>query len=128
MIYLLDTQLILWAAADSDRLSDAARELLTDEANEFMFSSAAIWEITIKSTLGRSDFSVDARLLRRGLITNGAQELPITSDHALAVADLAPLHKDPFDRIQVAQAREEGMVLLTADAMVAAYGAPVELV
>jgi PIN domain nuclease of toxin-antitoxin system len=93
-----------------------------------MFSSAAIWEITIKSTLGRSDFSVDARLLRRGLITNGAQELPITSDHALAVSDLPPLHKDPFDRIQVAQAREEGVVLLTADEMVAAYGAPVELV
>ncbi|MCA0218000.1 MAG: type II toxin-antitoxin system VapC family toxin [Actinobacteria bacterium] len=128
MIYLLDTQLILWAAADSNRLSDAARTLLADDANEFLFSAAAIWEITIKSTLGRSDFSVDARLLRRGLITNGAHELPITSDHALAVSDLPPLHKDPFDRIQVAQAREEGIVLLTADQMVAAYGAPVELV
>lgn len=128
MIYLLDTQLILWAAADSDRLSDAARELLTDEANEFLFSAAAIWEITIKSTLGRSDFSVDARLLRRGLITNGAQELPVTSHHAIAVGGLPALHKDPFDRIQIAQAREEGIVLLTADEMVAAYGAPVELV
>jgi len=128
VIYLLDTQLILWAAADSNRLSDAARTLLADDANEFLFSAAAIWEITIKSTLGRSDFSVDARLLRRGLITNGAHELPITSDHALAVSDLPPLHKDPFDRIQVAQAREEGIVLLTADQMVAAYGAPVELV
>lgn len=128
MIYLLDTQLILWAAADSERLSGAARELLTNKANEFLFSSAAIWEVTIKSTLCRSDFAVDARLLRRGLITNGARELPITSEHALAISDLPLLHKDPFDRIQIAQAREEGAVLLTADEAVAAYGAPVELV
>jgi len=128
VIYLLDTQLILWAAADSDRLGDAARDLLTDSSHDFLFSSAAIWEVTVKSALGRSDFSVDARLLRRGLLTNGASELPITSDHALAVADLAPLHKDPFDRIMVAQARAEGVVLLTADELVAAYGAPVELV
>jgi len=128
VIYLLDTQLILWAVADSDRLSDTARAVLTDPSHEFLFSSAAIWEVTVKSALGRSDFSVDARLLRRGLLTNGASELPITSEHALAVADLAPLHKDPFDRIMVAQAHAEGVVLLTADEVVAAYGAPVELV
>ena len=128
MIYLLDTQLILWAAADSPRLSDTARALLDDETNAFYFSSAAIWEVTIKSTLGRSEFAVDARLLRRGLLANGATELAITSDHALAVSDLPPRHKDPFDRIHVAQARAEGMVLLTADPVVAKYGAPVELV
>jgi len=128
VIYLLDTQLILWAVADSDRLSDTARAVLTDTSHEFLFSSAAIWEVTVKSALGRSDFSVDTRLLRRGLLTNGASELPITSEHALAVADLAPLHKDPFDRIMVAQAHAEGVVLLTADEVVAAYGGPVELV
>lgn len=128
MIYLLDTQLILWAAADSPRLSEPARSLLDDDAQSFFFSSAAIWEVTIKSTLGRSDFAVDARLLRRGLLANGATELPITSDHALAVSDLPWRHKDPFDRIHIAQARAEGMVLLTADPVVAEYGAPVELV
>ncbi len=128
MIYLLDTQLIVWAAADSPRLSETARALLDDDANTFHFSSAAIWEVTIKSTLGRSDFAVDARLLRRGLLANGATELAITSDHALALSDLPSQHKDPFDRIHIAQARAEGMVLLTADPVVAEYGAPVELV
>ncbi len=128
MIFLLDTQLVLWAALDSARLSRPARELLDDPSNGFMFSSAVIWEVTIKSQLGRADFTVDPRLLRRGLLNNGATELPITSEHSLAVSDLPALHKDPFDRIQVAQARIEGLVLLTADDAVAAYGSPVQLV
>ncbi|CAN5162124.1 type II toxin-antitoxin system VapC family toxin [soil metagenome] len=128
MIYLLDTQIVLWAALDAERLGRTARLLLDDPTNGFMFSSAVIWEATIKSAQGRKDFSVDPRLLHRGLLTNGATELPVTSRHGLAVADLPPLHKDPFDRIQVAQARVEGLVLLTADAQVAAYGSPVELV
>lgn len=128
MIYLLDTQLVLWAAGASDRLSVAARQLLADPNSGFMFSSAVIWEVTIKSSLGRPDFSVDPRLLRRGLLENGATELPVNSEHGLAVADLPQIHKDPFDRIQVAQARVEGLVLLTADNVVASYGSPVELV
>lgn len=128
MIYILDTQIVLWAALDSRRLGPTIRGLLEDPTNGFMFSSAVIWETTIKSALGRTDFAVDPRLLRRGLLDNGAAELPITAEHGLAVADLPPLHKDPFDRIQVAQARVEGLVLLTADDQVAAYGSPVELV
>ncbi len=128
MIYLLDTQLVLWAAGGSNRLGLAARELLDDPTNGFMFSSAVIWEVTIKTALGRPDFEVDPRLLRRGLLQNGASELPITSEHGIAVADLPALHKDPFDRIQVAQARVEGLVLLTADDAVAAYGSPVQLI
>lgn len=128
MIYLLDTQLILWAAEGSRRLPKAARSLLNDSGHDFFFSAAAIWEVTVKAALGRADFTVDARLLRRGLLANGATELPISSDHALGLADLPPLHKDPFDRIQLAQARTEGIVLLTADEQVAAYGAPAELV
>lgn len=128
MIYLLDTQLILWAAEGSRRLPTAARSLLEDREHDFLFSAAVIWEVTVKSALGRADFAVDARLLRRGLLSNGATELPITSEHTLGVADLAPLHKDPFDRIQLAQARAEGVVLLTADDQVAAYGPPAELV
>jgi PIN domain nuclease of toxin-antitoxin system len=87
-----------------------------------------IWEVAIKSSLGRQDFVADPRLLRRGLLENGATELTITSDHGLALVGLPPIHKDPFDRIQVAQARVEGLVLLTADPVVAQYGSPVELV
>ena len=128
MIFLLDTQLVLWAALDSARLSRPARDLLDDPSNGFMFSAAVIWEVTIKSQLGRDDFTIDPRLLRRGLLNNGATELAIMSDHTLAVGDLPALHKDPFDRIQIAQARVEGLVLLTADDAVAAYGSPVQLV
>lgn len=128
MIYLLDTQLIIWAAGDTRRLGTTVRGLLADPSNGFMFSSAVIWEVAIKFALKRKDFVADPRLLRRGLRDNGAVELPITTDHGLAVADLPPLHKDPFDRIQVAQARVEGLVLLTADGQVAAYGSPVQLV
>ena len=128
MIYLLDTQLVLWAAAGSPRLSDPARRLLDDPTSGFMFSAAVIWEVAIKSSLGRQDFVADPRLLRRGLLENGATDLTITSDHGLALVGLPPIHKDPFDRIQVAQARVEGLVLLTADPVVAHYGSPVELV
>lgn len=128
MIYLLDTQLVVWAAEGRGRLSRTARALLEDPTNGFMFSSVVIWEVTIKAALGRKGFKVDPRLLRRGLLDNGAAELALTSAHGLAVSDLPPLHKDPFDRIQVAQARVEGLVLLTADDQVAAYGSPVELV
>lgn len=128
MIYLLDTQLILWAAAKPEQLSVGARDVLSDESNEFRFSAAAIWEVTIKSALGRTDFVADARLLRRGLLDNGARELPITGEHALALTDLPALHQDPFDRIQIAQARTEGIVFLTADTALAGYGPPVELV
>jgi PIN domain nuclease of toxin-antitoxin system len=128
VIYLLDTHLILWAAGQPEKLNSTARKIIDDESNGLMFSAAVVWEVAIKSSLGREDFSVDARLLRRGLLENGYSELPVGSDHAAAVTDLPNLHKDPFDRIQVAQARVEGLVLLTSDPIVASYGAPVELV
>ena len=128
MIYLLDTRLILWAAGQPERLSKTARAIIEDESSGLMFSAAVLWEVTIKASLGRDDFVVDPRLLRRGLLENGYIELPIASDHAVAVIDLPAHHTDPFDRIQVAQARVEGLVFLTADPVVARYGAPVELV
>jgi PIN domain nuclease of toxin-antitoxin system len=93
-----------------------------------MFSAAAIWEVAIKASKGRQDFRVDSRLLRRALIENGYSELPISSEHAVAMADLPGRHGDPFDRIQVAQARVEGLVLLTGDSVLADYGPPVQLV
>ena len=81
-----------------------------------------------KSGLGRDDFQVDARLLRRGLLDNGYLELPITSEHAVAIDGLPPIHKDPFDRLLVAQSMVEGITLLTSDPLVAQYPAPVQRV
>lgn len=128
MIYLLDTHLLLWAAGTPERLSPRARALIDDPSSGLMFSAATVWEVAIKTRLGRPDFRVDPRLFRRGLLENGYSELAIDSEHSLATMDLPDLHKDPFDRILLAQARCEGLVLLTTDAMVADYGSPVELV
>jgi PIN domain nuclease of toxin-antitoxin system len=125
---LLDTHLLLWAAAMPDRLPAEARTLIGDPRNEPVFSSASLWEIAIKRGLGRSDFQVDARLLRRGLLDNGYLELAITGEHAVAIDGLPPLHKDPFDRLLVAQSMVEGITLLTADPLVAQYPAPVRKV
>ena len=122
MNLLLDTHLLLWAASEPQRLSSKARTLLLDPANQLVFSAASLWEISIKNGLERSDFNVDPRRLWRMLLVNGYRELPITSEHTVAVNDLPPLHKDPFYRILVVQARVEGLTLLTADKMVAKYG------
>ena len=128
MKLLLDTHILLWAAGQPERLPRAARTLLEDPRNEPIFSSASLWEIAIKSGLGRDDFQVDARLLRRGLLDNGYGELPITSEHAVAIDGLPTIHKDPFDRLLVAQAMVEGIILLTNDPLVAQYPAPVRKV
>jgi len=124
---LLDTHLLLWAAAGSDRMPARARELMSDPANVLIFSAASLWEIAIKRSLNRPDFQIDARLLRRGLLDNGYSELPIYSAHVLAIDTLAPIHKDPFDRLLIAQAITEGITLLTNDATVAQYQGPVWL-
>lgn len=128
MKLLLDTHLLLWAAGEPDRVPKPARLLLSDPGNELLFSVASLWEIVIKNGLGRPDFRVNARLLRRGLLDNGYSELPILSEHAVAVDSLPPLHKDPFDRILVAQATVEGIILLTVDSIVADYTGPVQRV
>ncbi|WP_341018809.1 type II toxin-antitoxin system VapC family toxin [Brevundimonas diminuta] len=128
MNLLLDTHLLLWAAGDPDRVSPTVRDLIDDASNRLIFSAASLWEVTIKRGLGRDDFQADPRLLRRGLIDNGYEELPITSEHAVSVESLPPLHKDPFDRILVAQATVEGFTLLTSDALVAQYPGPVRKV
>ncbi len=128
MNLLLDTHLILWAATDPRRLSEEARLLLLDSANELFYSAASLWEIAIKRGLGRPDFQVDPRRLWRMLPLNGYRELPVTGEHGIAVETLPLLHKDPFDRLLLAQARTEDMVLLTKDLKLAEYGEPVRLV
>ena len=128
MMLLLDTHLLLWASGQPDKLSAEARGLLEDPHNEPVFSAASLWEIAIKRGLGRDDFRVEPRLLRRGLLDNGYRELAVSSEHAVAVESLPPLHKDPFDRMLLAQALTEGITLLTADAQVAQYPGPVRKV
>lgn len=128
MKLLLDTQLLLWAAGEPQRLSTATRRLLADARHELWFSAASLWEVTIKAQLGRQDFVVAPRVLRRGLVENGYRELAITSEHAVQLEGLPDLHRDPFDRLLVAQAQCEGITLLTADERVAAYPGPIRLV
>ena len=125
---MLDTHLLLWAAADSPKLSLAARDLLGQSEYDFMFSAASIWEVVIKRGLGRDDFQIDPNRLRRGLFANGYEELLISSEHTLAVTSLPPVHRDLFDRILVAQARVESITLLTSDITLASYGEPVKLI
>ncbi|MDN5869154.1 MAG: type II toxin-antitoxin system VapC family toxin [Nitrococcus sp.] len=127
MKLLLDTHLLLWAAGSIDHVPRGARVLMADPENELLFSAASLWEIAIKSGLNRTDFQVDARLLRRGLIDNGYRELPILSGHAVAIDVLPSIHKDPFDRLLIAQAMVEGITLLTNDVTVAQYPGPIRL-
>ena len=128
MRLLLDTHLLLWAAEEPTRLSDAARKLMSNGGNDLMFSAASFWEIAIKRGLGRNDFRMDPRLLRRGLLDNDYTELQVGSDHAIAIESLPLLHKDPFDRILIAQAMVEGITLLTADPLIAQYAGPIRRV
>jgi PIN domain nuclease of toxin-antitoxin system len=122
---LLDTHLLLWAAGTPEQLSPEARDLISAPENELFFSAASLWEIAIKRGLGRKDFYVDTRLLRRGLLDNGYSELPIGSEHAVEIENLPAIHKDPFDRMLVAQCMVEGITLLTADSLVAQYPGPI---
>ena len=125
MRLLLDTQILLWAAGLPERLSADLRDLIEDSGTEPVFSAASVWEIAIKHGMGREDFRVDPRLLRRGLLENGYEELAVTGAHAEVVDVLPPIHKDPFDRILIAQALAEGIVLLTVDPVVARYPGPI---
>jgi PIN domain nuclease of toxin-antitoxin system len=125
---LLDTHLLLWTVGPDELLSPQARQLIGDPENELSFSVASIWEIAIKYALGRESFRTDPQLLRRSLLGNGYHELAITGEHAAAVANLPLLHRDPFDRMLVAQSIVEGIMLLTADPVVARYPAPVRKV
>ena len=128
MKLLLDTHVLLWAAGAPDRLPPSARVLIEEPANDLYYGAVSIWEVAIKSGLGRDDFRVDPHLLRRALLEHGYTELAITGAHAAATSLLPPIHRDPFDRLLVAQAQIEAMILLTADAKVGRYPGPIRLI
>ena len=128
MRLLPDTHLLVWLSDGSSALSSAAVVLLSDPGNEIVFSVASLWEVAIKFALGRPEFDVDPRILRRGLLDNGFVELAVTAQHALETISLPPIHKDPFDRLLVAQATVEGLTLLTADATILRYPGPIRRV
>jgi PIN domain nuclease of toxin-antitoxin system len=129
---LLDTHLLIWSAEGDEGqpgvMPQVAANLIDDPANTLVFSVASIWETAIKYALGRDHFRTEPGLLRRALLDNGYEELPILASHAVAAGALPALHKDPFDRVLIAQASVEGILLLTADAQIAAYPGPIRKV
>ena len=118
MRLLLDTHILLWALNDDPKLSGKARKLI-ENAAEVYVSAATFWEMAIKVGVGK--LAVDLDEIREYCLESGFVELPITSEHAIAVKDLEHHHKDPFDRLIIATALSEPMKLLTADPQVAQY-------
>ncbi len=128
MRFLLDTQIALWIPIADRKIPTSLRTLLQSVQNQFLFSTASLWEIAIKRALGRKDFQADPREVRRQLLEHDYEELPVFGQHAVAVDILPRIHKDPFDRLLIAQAVVEGITLLTSDATVARYPGPIRKV
>lgn len=116
--YLLDTHILLWWLADPGQLTDAARTVITDPSHTVYVSAAVAWEMAIKKALGRLDYPGN---LEEVLAADHIEVLPIKLHHALAVADLPIHHQDPFDRIQIVQARLENLILITRDPHIPKY-------
>ena len=127
-MHLLDTHLVLWAAFEPERLSAKASKLLRSREAPLAFSLATLWEVAIKTSLGRPGFSVDPSKLHHALLAEGFIELPIQALHIARVASLPWVHRDPFDRLLVAQAIGERLTLLTADTTLKRYGRFVRVV
>ena len=128
MRLLLDTHVLLWALGDPARLDHTTRDLLEDAAHHVLFSAASIWEVAIKASLGRTDFTARPERVAREARATGFVELPVTAEVAARVADLPRHHRDPFDRLLVAQAMAEPALLYTADPTLARYSELVRLV
>ena len=128
MRLLLDTHLLLWAVSEPARLDEATRELIEDAANEVLFSAASIWEIATKARLGRADFAIRPEQVASAARLTGFMELPVSADAAARVVDLPMHHRDPFDRLLVAQAMSEPARLYTADPLLSPYSELVQLI
>ena len=121
MNFLLDTHILIWAAISHLKISPELASLLSDTNNHLYFSSASIWEISIKESLEKSDFKVSSKKLYDGLIENGYKEIKVSALHAMEVIKLPFIHRDPFDRILVATAIWENMSMLTNDSKLSPY-------
>lgn len=128
MKILLDTHVLIWALDSPQRLPERVRDDLADPANDVLFSSASLWEIAIKAGQGRSNFKARPALTWQGAIEAGFEELPVRSTDAIALMDLLQQHKDPFDRLLLAQAIVCPAWLYTADLQLRAYPGPVHYI
>ena len=125
MKLLLDTHVWLWWNTEPERLTAAARRQIGDTSNDMYLSAASVWEMAIKRRLGRFPLPEPvATYVTRRLASDAVRALPVSIGHAAAVEDLEMLHKDPFDRLLIVQARHEGLKLMTVDEQVLAYGHP----
>ncbi len=122
MKLLLDTHAALWWLIGDRRLSAEGQRQLADDANQVLLSAAVVWEVAIKRSLGKLEVPGD---IAEALVSTGAIPLPVTLAHAAAVEHLPPIHRDPFDRLLIAQARHESAALVTADPAIRAYGVPI---
>ena len=126
MRVLTDTQVLLWALLQPERLDAASRDVLESSEHQVFFSAVNIWEIAIKRALGRRDFTAEPGPIRCAALDTGFSELAISGVHAAVVRQLPDHHRDPFDRLLIAQAKSEPLLLMTNDPLIARY--PVELV
>jgi PIN domain nuclease of toxin-antitoxin system len=126
--FLVDTQLLVWNANKSRRLPARVERLFRDGRHEFFASVASIWEVAIKAPLGQKGFDAEPGPLRESLVESGFRELPVTGAHAVAIERLPLLHGDAFDRLIVAQALVEPMVLVTTDVRLGAYPGNIEVI
>jgi PIN domain nuclease of toxin-antitoxin system len=128
MKFLLDTHIMLWTVFEPHRLPPAIVDEIADASNILLFSVVSIWEVAIKQGRNHPDFALEADRLRSALLEEGYIELPVFGEHALCIRSLPPIHRDPFDRLLIAQASVEGATIMTADAIVAEYPVPVRRV
>ena len=128
MELLLDTNVLLFGMSDDPRLGAEARRMISSPANRCHFSAASVWEVVIKHDKRPDVMPIDGDRFMSACLLSGADELPVLSRHTLLVPGLAQGsatgHKDPFDRLLLAQAKSEGMLLLTCDALLLGYGEP----
>ncbi len=128
MRLLLDTHIALWAVTDDPRLSQEARSFLLDERSDLYVSSASVWEIAIKHRLARGDMPVSSERASALFRASGYRELPVSDRHAVATEALLGDHSDPFDRLLLAQASTEPMILVTRDRKLAGFSSLVRIV
>ena len=122
MRLLLDTHTFIWLDSSPDQLSADAQDILHDPNNDLLLSIVSVWEVQIKAQLARLDLRGDlAGIIREQQESNGIELLPITLSHILALSELPPHHRDPFDRLLISQARVEDVILVTKDENITKY-------